>query len=217
VTQAASIPIAQRVEVILPFGADRTAVESFCGEARRLGFYAVAVPTSRVELVRALLEGSDLKVIALIDYPFAAADSDVRRYETEAAADLGAHEIQMVLSTPRLKDGEGRGLLREMRDVVEAADERPVTYVLEPDLLTAEELRTGCELALDAGIAGITAGLISSPAVDPEFVRGLRSILGSKFQIKAAGVFAGPKAGQALLDAGADRVQATLESLRKTA
>lgn len=205
--------MAARAEILLRPGATRAAVESFCAEARLRTVYGVVVPTSRVELARTLLEGSELKVVALVDFPFGAADSDVKRFETEVAVDLGAHEIQVMLHTPRLLDGETNLLLREMRDLAEAADERPVTATLEPQLLSADQVRSLCEMALDSGILGIANAAGVESGVTPEFIKGLRALLGPKFLIKAGAPPLAPLTAQALLDSGASRVQGDQEFL----
>jgi deoxyribose-phosphate aldolase len=199
--------LAARAEILLRPGATRAEVESFCAEARLRAVYGVAVPTSRVELALTFLEGSALKVVALVDFPFGAADSDVKRFETEVAVDLGAHEIQFMLHTPRLLDGETRLLLREMRDLAEAADERPVTVTLEPQLLSADQVRSLCEMALDSGIQGIANAVGVESGVTPEFVQGLRTLLGPKFLIKAGAPPLAPPTAQALLASGASRLQ----------
>lgn len=205
--------MAARAEILLRPGATRAAVESFCAEARLRAVYGVVVPTSRVELARTWLEGSELKVVALVDFPFGAADSDVKRFETEVAVDLGAHEIQFMLHAPRLLDGETNLLLREMRDLAEAADERPVTLTLEPQLLSADQVRGVCEMALDSGIQGIANGAGAESGVTPEFIQGLRTLLGPKFLIKAGATPLAPITAQALLDSGASRVQGDQEFL----
>ena len=72
----------------------------------------------------------------MVGFPFGAADADAKRYETEVAIDHGAQEIETVLNIGRLKDGDHRYVLRELRDIAEAADERPVKVILEMSLLT---------------------------------------------------------------------------------
>ena len=93
--------------------ATRPDLEMVCATARTQGFHSVGVGGSRVELARALLEDSGVKVTGLIGFPLGAADADVKRYETEVAIDSGAQEIEMVLDIGRLKDGDHRYVLRE--------------------------------------------------------------------------------------------------------
>jgi hypothetical protein len=72
--------------------------------------------------------------------------SDAKRFETEAAIDDGAHEIDVVLNLGRLKAGDDKFVLRELCDVVEAADEWPVKVILETCLLTREEKIRACQI-----------------------------------------------------------------------
>ena len=119
------------------------------GSAR--GFHGVCVGGSRVELACSLLEDTEVKVTGLVGFPFGAGDSDAKRYETEVAIDHGAQEIETVLNVGRLKDGDHGYVLRELRDIAEAADQRPVKVILETSLLTLEEKNLACQLVLDSG------------------------------------------------------------------
>jgi deoxyribose-phosphate aldolase len=189
--------------------ATNEAVQRLCASASELGIRGVCVNGSRVELAYALLEETNVKVTALVGYPFGAADSDVKRYETEVAIDHGAHEIETVLNVGRLKDDDRRYVLRELLDIVEAADERPVKLVLEGGLLTAEEKLVACELVLEAGVHCVCTGSgLRFPAAAPE-VAELRNALGPKFGIKASGGIADVQMASALASAGATRLGTT--------
>jgi len=186
--------------------ATRADIEQLCASAREHGLHGVCVSGSRVELAFALLEDTSLKVTALIGYPLGTADSDVKRFETETAVDHGAQEIEVVLNAGRLKDGDHRYVLREMRDIAEAADERPVKVVLEGSLLSAEERRIVCELALDSGVHAICTGTGLRAAATVEDVRELRAAVGEKFGVKASGGIIDAATALALLEAGATRL-----------
>ena len=189
-------------------GADlsRAELESQCSEAGSLGLRAVCVNGSRVELAYALLEATSVKVVALVGYPLGATDSDVKRFETEVAIDHGAQEVEVVLNAGRLKDGDGKGVLRELRDMVESADERPVRAILNSSLLTPEEIKLACEFVVDSGVQLISTctGLMAdATAAD---VERLRALVGPKFGVKATGKFQDPRLAEALVAAGATRI-----------
>ena len=191
------------------FAADATRgdVEKFCAVAREKSFYSVCVNGSHVELAYALLEETDVQVTALVVFPLGENDSDAKRYETEIAVDFGAHEIDYVLNHGQLKGGNLNFVLREMRDIVEAADERPVKVILESHLLTTEENNQACQMALDAGAKFIvTSTDFQSPDVTVQEVGLLREMLGEEFGIKAAGGIRDSQAALALLKAGATRI-----------
>jgi deoxyribose-phosphate aldolase len=187
--------------------ATRGDLEKLCAEAREQNIFAVCVNGSRVELARALTEESNVQVVALVGFPFGASDSDAKRYEAEIAADHGAHELDVVINLGRLKEGDTRYVLRELRDIVEAADERPVKAVLETHLLTREETILACRLVLDSGAQfAVTSTDFHTPAVSVETVKLLRESLGAEFGLKAAGGIRDLQTAQALLAAGATRL-----------
>jgi deoxyribose-phosphate aldolase len=198
--------LARHVEVVLARAdATRADVEKLCQQAREQQLYGLCLSTSRLELASALLEDGGVKLTGVVGFPFGTSDSDTKRFETEAAIDLGALEIEMVVNLGRIKDQDHRYVLRELRDVVEAADERPVKAIVEFSLLTPEEKRAVCELLLDSGAQYLCTGtgFLSTSSVDE--IASLRTMLGPKFGIKAAGVGDATLA-TALIEAGANRL-----------
>ena len=187
--------------------ATRHEIEQFCADARRENFRTVCVNGSRVELAYSLLEDSGVQVTALIGFPVGAADSDAKRFETEVAVDQGAREIEAVMNVGRLKDGDHRYIVREMRDLAEAADEWPVKMVLQTHWLTRDEIVLACHLALDSGLEFVCNGSdFDAPMVSEEDVRAMRAAVGEKFGVKAAGGIRTAAHAKALLDAGATRI-----------
>jgi deoxyribose-phosphate aldolase len=189
-------------------------LEKLCAEAREQAWFGVCVNGSRVELARTLLEESEVRVAALVGFPWGAVTTDAKRYETEAAVDDGAHEVDAVINIGRLKEGDGRFVLRELRDIVEAAEERPVKAVLETHLLTREEMILGLELAVESGAQFlVTSTDWHVPDVKVEDVAFLREKAGAEFGIKAAGNIRDARFAQALINAGATRIGVTSDIL----
>jgi deoxyribose-phosphate aldolase len=141
--------------------ARRSECETLCAQAKTLRAAAVCVPGSLVPVARALLDDTEVKVSALVSFPLGHMSSDAKRYEIEAAADDGAHEFDVVANHGWLKAGEDSLFLREVRDLIEAADERPVKLIVEPGLLTPEELiRTALLLTrAEVHCLGLATGL----------------------------------------------------------
>lgn len=187
--------------------ARRTDIERLCAEAREKKWHAVAVNSANVELAYTLLEESDVKVVALVGFPFGTSEADVKRYEVETAIDYGAHEIDYVINLGRLKDSDHKFILREMRDIAESADELPVKAILETHLLTIEERILACQLALDGGIQFVSTSTdFNAPSVNAEDVKLLRETVGPEFGIKAAGQIRDVATAQKLIEAGATRI-----------
>jgi deoxyribose-phosphate aldolase len=192
---------------LLKSDASRADIEKLCREAVEHGFYSVCVNGSRVELARSLVEDSGVKVAAVVGFPLGAMDSDVKRYETEVAIDHGAEEIDLVLNIAKLKEGDDAYVLRELRDVVEAADERPVKVIIETCLLTDEEKIRACGLVVESGAAFIkTSTGFSTGGATLDDVKLLRQHVGEKFGVKASGGIRDTQTALAMIEAGATRL-----------
>jgi len=182
-------------------------IQQLCEEAAALGVYGVCVPGARVVLATHLLEGSPVKVCTVAGFPLGHEDPDAKRFQVEAAIDNGAQEIDVVLNIGRLKDGDDVFVLRELRDVVEAADERPVKVILETGLLSREEIQRGCHLAAEAEAKFVkTATGFGPRGATVEDVRLLRELVGPRFGVKAAGGIRDTETALAMIEAGANRI-----------
>jgi deoxyribose-phosphate aldolase len=182
-------------------------IEQLCAEARGHNFHAVCVNGSWVAQARHFLDGCDVKVATVVGFPLGAADADTKRFETEAAIDNDAQEIDVVINIGRHKDGDDEYVLRELRDVVEAAAERPVKVIIETCLLTSAEKIRACRIVLEAGAQFVkTSTGFSSGGATIADVKLLREIVGEKFGVKAAGGIRDAQTALAMIEAGATRL-----------
>jgi deoxyribose-phosphate aldolase len=184
---------------------------AFCASVRAKGFRAACVNGSRVMLAAAGFEDSPVQLAALVGFPLGTGDSDVKRYEAEVAVDFGAQEIELVLNLDQIKNHATKALLREISDVVEAADERPVCAVLETRALTRAEIVSVGGLLSDSGIKAVSTGTDFWPdsRVDADDIKALREVLEAKIAIKAVGNIREAATARALLAAGAARIGTT--------
>ena len=187
--------------------ATRAQLEQLCAEAAEHQFSTVCVNGSRVELAYSLLEDSDVPVCTVVGFPLGAMDADAKRYETEVAVDLGASEIDMVMNVGRFKDGEHDYIVREIRDVVEAADDRVVKVILETCLLTNDEIAQACKLVTQAQAHFVkTSTGFGNAGATLEHVRLMRETVGQFAGVKAAGGVRNADDARAMIEAGATRI-----------
>jgi deoxyribose-phosphate aldolase len=189
--------------------ADATAkqIEQLCAEARTHHFFSVCVNGSHGARARHFLEDSDVKVACVAGFPLGAVSTDAKRFETEAAVDDGAHEIDVVLNIGRLKDGDDKYILRELCDVVEAANDHTVKVIIETCLLTHEEKIRACELIVESGAHFVkTSTGFSTSGATIDDVKLLRQTVGPKFGVKASGGIRDTATALAMIEAGATRL-----------
>ena len=77
----------------------------FCLNIKHHPLAAVCVHGTQIVQVRHALEDSVIHVCGLVGFPLGLNDSDVKRYEAEAAIDNEAHEISVVANHSWIKEG----------------------------------------------------------------------------------------------------------------
>jgi deoxyribose-phosphate aldolase len=192
---------------LLKPNASAAQIEQLCAEAREHSFFSVCVNGSWVAAARHFLDDTETKVASVVGFPLGAMSSDVKRYETEVAIDDGAHEIDVVLNLARLKAGDDKYVLRELIDVVEAADEHTVKVILETCLLTEAEKIRACKLVVESGAHFVkTSTGFSTAGATIADVKLIRETVGPKFGVKASGGIRDAQTALAMIAAGATRI-----------
>jgi len=186
-------------------------IRQLCAEALENKFFSVCVNGCWVATAYQLLEDSDVKITGVVGFPFGAMTSDTKRFEAEAVIDDGAQEIDMVLNIARLKAGDDKYVLREIIDVVEAADERTVKVILETCLLTNEEKIRACQIVVESGAQFVktSTGFNAVGGAIVADVKLMRETVGPKFGVKASGGIRDTKTALAMIEAGATRLGTT--------
>lgn len=191
--------LVQRIELVLVRpDATRKEIQALCSYAKQNNFRGVCVNSSRVTEALVYLEDTDVRIISTIGFPSGVADADVKRYETEVAIDNGAQEFEYVPNLGQIKDGNETKLLRELRDIVDVSEERPVSVLLGTKLLSRDEQIFLCNLALEAGAKFVNPG-----NAEIQTIKSLREMLSAKFKIKATGEIRDVTHAQELIEAGA--------------
>ncbi len=182
-------------------------IETLCREAMDYGFFSVCVHGCWVQLASSALEGTDVQVCAVVGFPLGCSDPDVKRYETEVAVDEGAQEIDVVLNIGWLKNGQHELVHRELRDVVEAADERKVKVIIETCYLSDEEKKLACKIVNDSGAHFVkTSTGFGKGGATQEDIQLISKLVGKKLGVKASGGIRTTKTALEMIQAGASRL-----------
>ncbi|PTL39235.1 deoxyribose-phosphate aldolase [Alkalicoccus saliphilus] len=186
-------------------------VLELCREAAEYGFASVCVNPTWVKTCAEELKNSNAKVCTVIGFPLGANTPEVKAFETKDAIKNGAEEVDMVLNIGALKDGSLELVEQDMRAVQEAAEGKALTKViLETCLLTDDEKRTACSIAVKAGLDFVkTSTGFSFGAATVEDVKLMREAVGDKAGVKASGGVKTKEDAQAMIDAGATRIGAS--------
>jgi deoxyribose-phosphate aldolase len=180
-----------------------------CHEAREFRFGAVMVNGCYVELASRHLNGSDVKVGAVIGFPLGAMLSGVKRFEAAEALRMGAREIDMVLNVGALKAGEREKVESDIIAVAEIVHEQGalLKVILETVLLSDEEKVTACQICMESGADFVktSTGFLGGGATVGDIAL-MRQTVGNQCGVKASGGIRTTADLQSMITAGADRI-----------
>ena len=188
--------------------ASEEAIKKICGEAKEYGFKSVCVNPSRVGLVAAELEGSDVLPCCVIGFPLGATLPEVKAFEAAAAIEEGAKELDMVINIGAAKDGNWELVKKDIEAVVTAANgEAAVKVIIETCLLTDEEKVLACQCAMEAGADFVkTSTGFSTGGANEQDVALMRKVVGENLGVKASGGVRTPEDAEKFIKAGASRL-----------
>jgi deoxyribose-phosphate aldolase len=194
-------------QTLLGYDVAREDVTDMCDASRTERFYAVVVNPTHVRFAAERLADTPVRVVSVIGFPLGANTKAVKVYETRDALMRGADEFDVVLNIAALTHGYHDFVREELREVVLAAEGRPVKAILECGVLTADQKRKAAELAAEAGAAMVkTSTGFGAGGATEEDVRLLRRVVGTRLGIKAAGGIRSYERAVNLIAAGADRI-----------
>ncbi|MEH7120824.1 deoxyribose-phosphate aldolase [Neobacillus vireti] len=191
--------------------ATKSQIETLCQEAKDHKFFSVCVNPVWVSTVKNLLTGSDVKICTVIGFPLGATTIETKAFETKNVIDLGADEVDMVINIGALKEGNYQLVEEDIRAVVEAANHRALTKVIiETSLLTDEEKKRACELAVKAGADFVkTSTGFSGGGATAEDISLMRQTVGPNIGVKASGGVRSVQDALKVIEAGATRIGAS--------
>lgn len=182
-------------------------IEQLCTEAINLGTFAVCVNSSMVDTASACLSGTDIRIASVVGFPLGACAQSAKARETELAVRQGASEIDTVIHIGWLKEKSYRAVASDIKAVVDAAGDALVKVIIEACLLSDEEKRIACAIAVSAGAGYVkTSTGFSKSGASEDDVRLMREVVGPMIGVKAAGGIRDLRTAVAMLNAGASRL-----------
>lgn len=158
--------------------------------AKKYNCISVCVRPSDIEIVKPMLEDTDIIITTVIGFPHGTCTTETKVFETKDALAKGAEEIDMVLNIGRLKSGDVDYVEKDIKAVVDAAHEGGVKIkvILENAFLTDEEKVIACQICERAGadFTKTSTGYAPSGATI-EDLKLMRANTKPEMQVKAAG------------------------------
>jgi deoxyribose-phosphate aldolase len=183
-------------------------IDKLCNEAKQHHFFSVCVNSVNVARCAGNLRGTDVKVCSVVRFPLGAMSTRAKAYETAAAIEDGAREIDMVMNIGALKAGDFKTVEEDMAAIRKACSGGVLLKVIiETCLLTTEEIVKACEIAKTCGLDFVkTSTGFSTAGATPEHVALMRKTVGPVMGVKAAGGVRSFSDAVAMINAGATRL-----------
>lgn len=197
---------------LLKADATKEQIVKLCEEAKEYSFASVCVNPTWVKTAAELLkEAPNVKVCTVIGFPLGATTSETKAFETKNAIENGANEVDMVINIGALKDKQDDLVEQDIKAVVDAAKGKAlVKVIIETCLLTDEEKKRACELAVKAGTDFVkTSTGFSTGGATVEDIRLMRETVGPDLGVKASGGVRSREDALAMIEAGATRIGAS--------
>ena len=192
---------------ILKATASSSDVQKLCEEAIEHEFYSICVNGCYVADAKHLLQGTDVKVAAVVGFPLGAMTTAAKVFEAKEAIENGASEIDMVINVAKLKDGEFEFVENEIRQIKEAIGDNVLKVIIETCYLTDEEKVKACELSLVAKADFVkTSTGFGTGGATYEDVKLMKSVVGDNAKVKASGGVRDKETAQKYVELGAERL-----------
>jgi deoxyribose-phosphate aldolase len=185
-------------------------IEAHIAEAKALNVGAVCLPVAFVPLAKKLLQGTDILVVTVADFPKGDKDPMRKAEEAVVGKNLGADEIDLVMDYQALVAKDYQRALKGLTAVVAAVAPTPVKVIVETSALNHEQLAIACALVALSGAKFIkTSTGFHEAGARASDIALMRKLLPDNILIKASGGIKTHAAALAMVNAGAVRIGAS--------
>ena len=126
-------------------------IKNLVNDAIKYNFFGVCVNPNYVSLAKKLSEGSDVKIVTVVNFPLANNINNVVLFQTEHALIDGADEIDTVINLAELKNKNYEKVVFDIKRTKKICKEHNLKVILETDLITKEEIVTASKCAVEGG------------------------------------------------------------------
>jgi len=193
--------------------ATRADIERLCAEARQYRFASVCCHPIWVPAAVVALGDCSIPVCTVVGFPLGATYVEAKVLEAGRALEAGAREIDMVLPIGVLKEGDTDTVQRHIESVASIcrSDHAVCKVILETALLTDEEKRTACRIAVRAGAHFVktSTGFGPGGATVADVALMAAEVAGTGLGVKAAGGIRTFEDARQMVAAGATRIGAS--------
>jgi deoxyribose-phosphate aldolase len=198
-------------------------LEAGCNLAVQYKVASVCIKPYAVKMAAGILQGTGVKVGAVVGFPHGGSTTASKSYETEVACNDGASEIDMVINIGKALSGDWAYVTRDIQQVTETAHKHGaiVKVIFENDFITDDKLKVKlCQICESVGADFVKTstgygfvkgadGKYSYKGATEEDLKLMRANCPARVNVKAAGGIRDLDALIRARDLGVTRVGAT--------
>lgn len=178
-----------------------------CKEAREYNFFSVCVNSCYVSLAKKHLEGSSVKICAVVGFPLGAMSTEAKIFETKQALRDGAEEVDMVINIGELRSKNLQKVEEEITVIKESVSDKILKVIIETCYLTPQEIVIASELAVKAKADFVkTSTGFGTDGARMENVQLMKDAVNGKAKIKASGGIKNLDTALSYIEAGVERI-----------
>ena len=191
---------------LLSQDATESDIFALCDDAIKYGTASVCIPPCYVKAAKNYA-GEKMKICTVIGFPLGYQKAEIKAYEAENAVLDGADEIDMVINVGYLKAKKYDEILREIKAVRKACENKILKVIIETCLLSDDEKKLMCNIVGEAGADFIkTSTGFSHGGATPEDIKIFAENVPKGLKIKAAGGIKTLEDAELFLNLGAERL-----------
>lgn len=183
-------PNSQKIDhTILKPEATELDIIKLCKEAIEYNFFSVCINPYYVPLAKKELEGSTVKVCAVLGFPLGALPSFLKIEEAKWLLSQGVDEIDMVINIGAFKDHKYEDIKNEIQSIKDLMPHKVLKVIIETCLLSKEEIRKASEIVKEAGADFVktSTGFSKGGAIKEDLLIMLEVAKDSPLKVKASG------------------------------
>lgn len=168
---------------------DETELHEFARSVKEYRYVGAHVLPYYVAELKALLgEDEDVLIGTGIGFPFGNNRTEVKVLESRLALADGCRELDMVINVGALLSRRLGYVTDDIKAIKDVVGERVLKVILEVHWLSDDDIRRGCECAINGGADFVKTATGHTPTgATPANIALIKSIVGDRAQIKASG------------------------------
>jgi deoxyribose-phosphate aldolase len=192
---------------ILSASAQPADIERLCREAREFGFHGVCVNPLYVPRAAALLRGSAVRLVSVVNFPLGAGSENADRAECERMLEQGAQEVDWVIPIGLALAGDDQEVLRRAKALRDCSQGATLKLIFECGHFAPSRLEALATRLMEAEPDFLkTATGFGPRGATVEDIRIFSRVAAGRAGVKASGGVRSRSDALVMLDAGATRI-----------